>query len=355
MAREPISVLPDGFDAAFARLSGDEETAETPGSEQEEANASDTSQETEQGQEGQEGQEGLQGQGGQENDPEQGDGGEDTQQGAGGEDIQQNAGGEDTQQGDGGEDADPGAGEDTQQGAGGEDTQQGAGGDDPVRRLAELLEQQNAQKQGTDQQQGADQQQTQQQQEAEPELYTADEKKLLETYEQEWPEVSRAEELKRRAEYHEIVKHVFNEVAQQMAPVAQMVQTLSERTHVDDLRQTVGEDYDTLRDEVVEWVKTQPSYLQSAYQHVIDQGTVDEVADLVERFRAETGKQAPASAQNQKPSAKQAEKPKKAELPEQTKKAAASLAPVSTKRGAVPQGEEPTDFESAFDKFASRA
>lgn len=108
----------------------------------------------------------------------------------------------------------------------------------------------------------------------------------------------------------------------------------------------VGDDYGTLREQVVEWAKEQPSYLQSAYQHVIERGTVDEVSDLINRFKTETGQ----GAQTAKTPTRGPKK--KTELPAQTKKVAAALAPVSSRRSAIPQGEEPTDFDSAFEAHA---
>lgn len=182
----------------------------------------------------------------------------------------------------------------------------------------------------------------------EPELYTPEELKFLESYEEEWGDVSKAESLKRRAEYRQIVDYVFNEVAQQLTPLAQNLRAVSERAHLQDLQSTVG-DYDVVRDQVVEWVEQQPEYLQTAYKHVINNGTVDEVADLIDRYKRESGVMAQPQAEQQQRTRK-----KETELPATTKKAAASLAPVSSKRSVVPQGEDPTDFEAAFASFAGK-
>ena len=180
-----------------------------------------------------------------------------------------------------------------------------------------------------------------------PPLYSREDQEFLQNYEKEWPDVARAESLRRKAEYRELVTYVFNEVAKNITPIVETVQALSQRTHLSDLHSVV-EDYDTVRDQVIDWVGKQPAYLQVAYNHVIQNGTAEEVADLIGRYKREA---APAS-----PSTGNAPAPAKktdTELPSATKQAAAALAPVSSKRSAVPQGE-PSTFEDAFEAFASK-
>lgn len=179
-----------------------------------------------------------------------------------------------------------------------------------------------------------------------PEPFTEAEKAFLADYEKDWPDVARAEALRRRAEYGEVVGYVFQEVAKELAPLLGAVRALSERTHLADL-QTVVTDYDDVRDKVVEWVGKQPKYLQPAYNHVVQQGTVDEVADLIERYRRDTGAQLTPAA------APPASKPV-VELPAATKKAAAALAPVASKRSAVVQTTDASDFDGAFEAFARK-
>ena len=180
--------------------------------------------------------------------------------------------------------------------------------------------------------------------EPEPDLYTADERTLLSEYEKDWPDVAKAEALRRRGEYRDLVNHVFREVAKELGPISQTLKTLAERTHLSDLHERV-EDYDDVRDKVVEWVNNQPSYLQNAYKHVITQGTPDEIADLVARYKNETAPTKP-TVTTQKP---------EAELPASTKQAVAALAPVSSKRSTIVQSDDPNDFEGAFAAFAKQA
>jgi len=183
--------------------------------------------------------------------------------------------------------------------------------------------------------------QTQDQPPQEEALYTEDETKILKAYEEDWPEVAKAEELKRRAEYREFAQVIFSEVGKYIAPINELVTELATRTHLGDLEARVP-DYQELRDGVVQWVDTQPAWLQPAYKSVMQQGTADEVADLINRYRTDTGAAAPAA----QPAKVQGE------LPASAKKAAKSMAPVTTKRTAIPQDDDMNDFDAAFAKFA---
>jgi hypothetical protein len=189
-------------------------------------------------------------------------------------------------------------------------------------------------------------QQTQQQtQQQAPALFTDVEAKLLQDYEADFPEVARAEALRRRAENQVLVQHIFSQVAQALRPIQEALGGVVETTHVENLHKVVP-DYDDVRDKVVNWVGTQPAYLRAAYEHVIQEGTVDEVADLITRYRTATGA-APAAAAPVAVTTK-----KDVELPDTAKRAAAALAPVASKRTAVVRGSDPTDFDGAFSQFA---
>ena len=217
--------------------------------------------------------------------------------------------------------------------------------DASIARLLELLDQKTAQNAAAPPPPPA---QETYQAAPEPEIYSDEDKQFLAEYEKDWPDVAKAEALRRRAEYRDLVKYVFNEVAHELRPLSDMVRSMSERTHLDDLYTNVG-DYDQVRDKVVDWVGTQPPYLQAAYNHVIQNGTVDEVVDLINRYRQATG-----DSLTQQAAPQAAPRKVDTELPSATKQAAASLAPVSSKRSAVIQADDPNDFESAFATFAGK-
>jgi hypothetical protein len=191
-----------------------------------------------------------------------------------------------------------------------------------------------------------------------PPIYTADEQAVLEEYAKNWPDVARAEELKRRAEYADIFKYVFTEVASYVAPLFDQMKVVGNTLHTQELTQKVPDYTENLEADVAAWVETQPAYLQPAYKQVMKGGTSDEVADLIERYRAATGtapaEPAPAAPAAGAPAASPAPAAApKTELSSAAKQAAESLAPVSGDRSAVPQGEEVQDFDTAFAKYAT--
>lgn len=175
----------------------------------------------------------------------------------------------------------------------------------------------------------------------EPEVnpFSNEEQAFLKTYENDWGDVSRAEEIKRRVEYQGLTRYIFDQVAQALAPMEQVIQQLASQARVGGIKSAVS-DYDALMPKVETWVETQPAYLQSAYKHVIQHGSAEDVADLVGRYKKETGGPAPASTRKTV-----------AELPTPAKQAVEALAPVSSERSA-PAAHEPdaNDFDSAFER-----
>lgn len=184
-----------------------------------------------------------------------------------------------------------------------------------------------------------------------PKLFTIEEETLLATYKKEWPEIERAETLRLRAAQVEVVDHMNRQFAQvleplmarvqELEPLMATVQELSSRTQLGDL-QTAVPDYTDVRDKTIAWARSQPAYLQSAYEHVIKEGTAEEVRHLIAQFKQATGYvQPPAAATT--PAVTQNE------LPAATKKAAAALAPVRSLRSTpVANGVDPTNFDAGF-------
>ena len=168
-------------------------------------------------------------------------------------------------------------------------------------------------------------------------LFTPDEIKELEAYEKDWPDVAKAEALRRRAEYSQLISYVFQQVSQRLAPLEQQTAGVSTRSHLNDLY-TLIPDYDQVRDPVLAWVDQQPAYIKNAYMQVAQQGTPAEVADLVGRYKQANGVQAPVARAPAAPAP-------------QVRKAAAALAPVQSARSNVAE-TAPEDFDSAFAAFA---
>ncbi len=228
-----------------------------------------------------------------------------------------------------------------------------AGSDDEVlRRLAELVEKQKtAPKQDKPAPKAADTS-------AEPEVkaeedqpldlnnfYSAEDKKLIEDYQKDWPDVAKAEATLRAGEYKLLLAHIFKTVGAALKPMQERLQFVETDIHHREVVNTVT-DYEDVRDKVIEWAtsETQPKYLRDAYGRVISEGTPGEIKDLIERWRKETGTTITAQ-----PAPK-----KDTELPPAAKQAAAALAPVSSKRSAPVKASDPNDFDAAFEEFKAK-
>lgn len=174
-------------------------------------------------------------------------------------------------------------------------------------------------------------------------MFNEAEKKFLADYEKEYPDIARAEFMRRRVENQQLVNWVFSQINAAIAPKFAEIDGLLTRTHAGDLQQVVPTYNNELRERVVTWAGTQPAYKKVAYEYVIKQGTVDEVADMIADFQKATGYVAPA-----KPDA--AADPAKAVADAAKAAAAAKLAPV--KSGNAQRGVTaiaPTDYDGAFD------
>jgi hypothetical protein len=181
---------------------------------------------------------------------------------------------------------------------------------------------------------------------------------VLTDYEKNWPDVAQAEALKRRGEYHDLMKYVFTEVHSFLQPHLAQIAAMGNAVHENELRQALPDYSADEEPAVAAWVETQPSYLQAGMKQVMQSGTSEEVVDLIGRYRAATGKapaQAAASDGAPPAPAPAPVAPAKTELSNLAKQAAESLAPVSSDRTQVPAGEDPGDFNSAFARYASEA
>ena len=104
-------------------------------------------------------------------------------------------------------------------------------------------------------------------------------------------------------------------------------------------------DYDAVYPKLEGWIKTHPAYLQSGLLKAYNEGTAEEVIDLVSRYKQATGVK-PQEAAPAVPNTGEPKKPAAA--------AAAALAPVETKRTTPkPSGTDPNDYDSAFDEAAA--
>lgn len=195
--------------------------------------------------------------------------------------------------------------------------------------------------------------QPQPQPEPEPEIYTKAEAAELETLQADWPDLKRLFELMSRQTEANVVKYTFSEIGKVLAPLQQSVGVLTGNEHMDAIY-AAHADYDALYAPCMEWVEKQPSFLKAAYQNVVKQGTAEEVATLIQRFKDETKWQAPAGSSavgGSRPApqaAPQKSQSKPAELSAAAMKAAQTIGAVGTKRGAIPASQDPSDFDGAW-------
>lgn len=169
------------------------------------------------------------------------------------------------------------------------------------------------------------------------------------------PEVADAIERRERfiredleARFSRTLYKVLHKVYSDMAPIAQS----ASRVEQNSFRSFVLEkhrDFDTVKPGLAAWIDTQPSYLRDTFKRVHDEGTAEEVVDLVTRFKAATGvKPEVPSPSPQSPT------PATAATPTPTNPKAEALAPVTSKRTTPqPKGEDHEDYEGAFAEAVS--
>jgi hypothetical protein len=178
-------------------------------------------------------------------------------------------------------------------------------------------------------------------------VYSADEQALLTEYQKSWPDISAGEALVRRAEYRELVGYIFEQVRQQLTPLQEFTQRQQGRTQYSDLVELVP-DYDDVREKTLAWVETQPEYLKRAYKEVTSIGSAADVADLIDRFKKETG-----YVQTAAKTPAVAAPAVAAALPAAAKAAVAALKVVKSGRTEAAPVVDPGDFDAAFAEFTA--
>ena len=189
---------------------------------------------------------------------------------------------------------------------------------------------------------------------AEPQsIYTADEQAELKTLQEDWPDLHKMFSLMARQLQVDTLNYAFNEVGKVIAPLQESVQTFSVNDHMAAIYEA-HEDYDQVYQPAMEWVDKQPNFLKTAYQNVIKQGTAEDVAQMLQRFKDETGWKSPAAGGNtaSQPRAAAAGTPpaQTTGLSDAAKKAAKAMGAVGTKRGAQAGAQDPADFDGAWDE-----
>jgi hypothetical protein len=181
--------------------------------------------------------------------------------------------------------------------------------------------------------------------------FTEDEQKAIAEFEKNWDEISPVFNIK--------LKHAIAAVEAKAArTIAKVVENIysdftplinshlkSEATSFRGAVLKAHEDYDAVYPKLDGWIKAHPAYLQSGLLKAYNEGTAEEVIDLVSRYKQANGV---------KPQAAAPAAPEQGETKKPAAAAAAALAPVDTKRTTPkPSGDDPNDYDSAFDEAAA--
>ena len=181
-------------------------------------------------------------------------------------------------------------------------------------------------------------------------VYAPEEKEFLTAYEKDWPDIVKGEALRRRAEYQELVAHIFKEVARVYDPLvmrgAQAADTVAETATLNAIM-AAHADYDgAMYDDVLKWAGTLTGTRKRIVDAVIAEGEPQELVDLITDFKTATGRK-PRVVAGDAPAAPAASV---TELSAKAKQAAKALGVVDSKRTAPVTGQpDPDDFDSAWD------
>lgn len=174
-----------------------------------------------------------------------------------------------------------------------------------------------------------------------PPVLSAEELKFLDEYEKDWPDISKAEALKRKADITEAVRYVFEQMTKTIAPVIEHYRNSEYNEHEAAIK-AVHEDYDSVKKDVIDWATSQTGTRGRIFNEVVNSGTAEEIADLVSIWKEANGKTKAPVAQGAGSTNAPAETPQKA------KQAAQKLSVVSSKRTTMPAVADPNDFDSAW-------
>jgi hypothetical protein len=185
-------------------------------------------------------------------------------------------------------------------------------------------------------------------------IYTAAEQTELVELQKEWPDLHRMFTLMARQVQHETLTYAFSEMERVLTPLQSSVGTLAGNEHMAAIYEA-HEDYDQVYQPVMEWIEKQPSFLKAAYQNVVKQGTAQDVAEMISRFKTEMKWQAAptqgaGTSQQTAPATPAPAAPATPELSITAMKAATAIGAVGTKRSGMPTAQDPLDFDGGWEE-----
>lgn len=184
---------------------------------------------------------------------------------------------------------------------------------------------------------------------------TDDQKAALKTYEEEFDVVSKMEGIKREAALGALKKELqttldtwkaelTNQFTTQIAPALSLKEDIDQASHFDAIRQGHA-DFETHRDSgaILKWIEAKPKYLQASLKQTYEQGSAEDVVDLITDFKREN---------NITESVIESPDPQKVvDLNAKKAEKKQNLTAPTGRRGAVQLTQPATDdFEGAFDE-----
>lgn len=182
------------------------------------------------------------------------------------------------------------------------------------------------------------------------ESITPEEQTLLDAVAADFPEVMQAIVARERvliAKMENVFAAKLAEVTSQFAPAVTVAKDIARSRHEEAILSVHNDAFD-VRDKVIEWIGTQPSFLKNTYESVLQKGTASEVVELLSVYKKATG------AVEAHPAAG----PTPEELAQQQQEKTKKLNAQEGVRGRHTGGRatvDPDDFDGAFDKFAATA
>lgn len=187
-------------------------------------------------------------------------------------------------------------------------------------------------------------------------LLTEEEKKQLAEYEKDFATVTNMEGLKRKVEitrlekkFDKFIKDILEKVTEhgaQIGPIAQRVVRDTEAEHFDTIKDKHN-DFEKYRDDgsILGWINEKPAYMRPSLLEAYNNGTAQDVIDLVSDFKKEKNISTVATTDTSKVTDLNSKKEERRQ----------ALADVSTRRAAVNSSQAISeDFESAFDEALAK-
>lgn len=189
-----------------------------------------------------------------------------------------------------------------------------------------------------------------------PPTYSKEETEFLDQYAKDWPDIIKGEALRRRAEYIDLVNHVFKEISRVYGPLvergAAAAEQVAENATIQAIRDSHSDYSDAMHDDIVAWTDSLTGFRQRYAKQVIENGEIADVVDLITEYKSAKGLNKPRVVAGTATPA--AAKPV-TELPAAAKQAAKALGVVDSKRSAATTNvADPNDFDGAWEEAVGR-